>query len=117
MKHIVIVISVLALFLLNLETYATEITPYSGQETREIKGLSESDIDGLLSGKGMGYAKAAELNGYPGPAHVLELGEKLDLTARQRAETRAIFKRMQNAAQELGAELVAAARAGSDVQE
>ena len=33
----------------------------------------------LRAGRGMGLALAAELNGYPGPAHVLELADKLDL--------------------------------------
>lgn len=44
----------------------------SGHETRDIKALSSDEVAALLAGKGMGYAKAAELNGYPGPAHVLE---------------------------------------------
>jgi hypothetical protein len=59
-----------------------------------------------MEGKGMGYAKAAELNGYPGPAHVLELGEELGLSAEQGAQTRAIFERMREKAKQLGAELV-----------
>ena len=33
----------------------------------------------------MGLALAAELNGYPGPSHVLELADKLELSAEQRA--------------------------------
>lgn len=108
----VTVASVLALFLLNLQVSASEASssPYSGQETREIKALSDSDISGLLAGKGMGFAKAAELNGYPGPAHVLELADELGLSDVQRAKTRAIFDRMQDSAKELGAELVAAER-------
>src|SRR5687767_11125254 len=52
-------------------------SPYVGQEDRAIKALDAKDVDGLLAGSGMGYAKAAELNGYPGPMHVLELAEKL----------------------------------------
>lgn len=60
---------------------AAGTSPYAGEEAREIKALSPSDIDGLIAGRGMGYAMAAELNGYPGPAHVLELAEQLELTA------------------------------------
>ena len=55
----------------------TPTGPYAGQRQRSIKALSESDITGLRSGNGAGFAKAAELNGYPGPAHVLELAGPL----------------------------------------
>jgi len=90
---------------------ASEASPYAGQEVREIKSLSKSEIEGLLAGRGMGYAKAAELNGYPGPLHVLELAEELDLSEEQVARTQEIFNLMQASAKELGAELVAAERA------
>ncbi|MEX0915027.1 MAG: hypothetical protein WD397_11365 [Wenzhouxiangellaceae bacterium] len=100
----------MVLALPNAGAIASEASPYSGEEAREIKALSDPDISGLLAGKGMGYAKAAELNGYPGPAHVLELAEELSLTADQQAETQAIFDRMQASAKDLGAELVAAER-------
>lgn len=90
---------------------ASESSPYAGEESREIKALSKSEIDGLLAGKGMGYGKAAELNGYPGPAHVLELGDELSLTASQRQETEIVFAQMETAAKALGADLVAAERA------
>jgi hypothetical protein len=58
--------------------------PYSGQQTRSIKALSSEDIAALLKGEGMGMAKAAELNGYPGPVHVLTLAKELKLTESQR---------------------------------
>ena len=48
-------------------------SPYAGQESRRIKSLSEQDIAELRAGRGWGLAKAAELNGMPGPAHLLEL--------------------------------------------
>src|SRR4051794_40771771 len=59
--------------------------PYSGQQARSIKALSPENIAALLTGEGMGMAKAAELNGYPGPAHVLALAKELNLTEAQRA--------------------------------
>ena len=49
---------------------------------------------------------AAELNGYPGPAHVLELASELNLTSEQRAPTEALFASMQSKAARLGAALV-----------
>jgi Spy/CpxP family protein refolding chaperone len=81
-------------------------SPYSGEESREIKALSPQEIADYEAGKGMGLAKAAELNGYPGPAHVLELADDLQLTAEQRAATRAIIDRMRMRAVALGKDLV-----------
>jgi hypothetical protein len=46
--------------------------PYAGQQARSIKALSDEEIAALRKGEGMGMAKAAELNGYPGPVHVLQ---------------------------------------------
>jgi Spy/CpxP family protein refolding chaperone len=54
----------------------------------------------------MGFAKAAELNGYPGPKHVLDLAGQLKLTAPQREQVQAIFDRMSAAAKPVGAKLV-----------
>lgn len=85
---------------------APPASPYAGQEAREIKSLSPDEIKAYLSGKGMGLAKAAELNGYPGPAHVLELGSQLDLSPEQRARTESIFAAMESKATALGRALV-----------
>ena len=81
-------------------------SPYRDQESNRIKSLSPAEIDQLLNGEGMGLAKAAELNGYPGPKHVLELAEPLKLTATQIASTEAIFRRMHSRAREIGARIV-----------
>jgi Spy/CpxP family protein refolding chaperone len=90
-------------------------SPYAGQQTRAIKSLSQQEVADYLDGKGMGFAKAAELNGYPGPAHVLELADKLGLTSDQKTRTEAVFARMQTRARELGARLVAEERALDDL--
>jgi len=81
--------------------------PYSGQQARTIKALSDEDIAALRKGEGMGMAKAAELNGYPGPVHVLALAGQLGLTKAQRRDVQAIFDRMSAAAKPLGGELIA----------
>ena len=86
-------------------------SPYAGQEARDIKSLSADEIRDLLAGKGMGLAKVAELNGYPGPAHVLELRAELGLTPEQQAQTEALFAAMEADAQALGRELVERERA------
>ena len=63
----------LAISLLVLPVLAdTPSRPYAGQQVRTIKALSDDDIAALRKGEGMGMARAAELNGYPGPKHVLD---------------------------------------------
>lgn len=84
---------------------------YAGEERREIKSLSQDEIEQLLQGHGMGLAKAAELNHYPGPRHVLDLGGELQLTPVQRAETQAAFRRMRDEAVLLGRQIVERERA------
>jgi Spy/CpxP family protein refolding chaperone len=81
-------------------------SPYAGQEERDIKALSAQEVADYLTGKGMGFAKAAELNGYAGPKHVLELADELALSAEQRTRTQALFDSMQTKAIALGRRLV-----------
>ena len=59
--------------------------PYAGLEKRTIKALSEQQLAYLRAGRGISLALAAELNGYPGPKHVLEHADALNLAANQRA--------------------------------
>lgn len=80
---------------------------YAGLETREIKALSAEDIASLKAGRGMGMALPAELNGYPGPLHVLELADRLTLTADQRARTQQLYERMRVEAIRAGEALIA----------
>jgi Spy/CpxP family protein refolding chaperone len=84
---------------------------YSGQQTRTATSLSDDEVAGLRAGKGLGLAKPAELNGYPGPMHALELADKLGLTAEQRASIQQIFDRMAARAKTAGAAYVAAEQA------
>jgi Spy/CpxP family protein refolding chaperone len=85
-------------------------SPYVAEQGRDIKALSPDETASLLAGKGMGYAKAAELNGYPGPAHVLELAPRLQLSEAQVAKSQLLFDGMQKKAMALGRELVDAER-------
>src|SRR5687768_13035154 len=84
---------------------------YAGQQHREIKSLSVEERADLLAGRGMGLAKAGELNGYPGPRHVLDLAAQLSLSTNQRTATEAVFSKMQTRAKELGAEIIEAEQA------
>ena len=80
--------------------------PYAGQQSRDIKALSGDEVRGYLDGAGMGFAKAAELNGYPGPMHVLELADKLGLSAQQREQTRRLMESHKAEARALGAKRI-----------
>lgn len=81
-------------------------SPYSGQQMREIKALSPDDISDYLNGEGMGLAKAAELNHYPGPRHVLDLSSELNLSEEQRLKTEKIYNAMHESAVRLGRQIV-----------
>jgi hypothetical protein len=94
------------LLMLSAVTAFASNPPYQGEQLRTIKALSESEINSLLNGQGMGFAKAAELNHYPGPKHVLDIADDLDLTDEQISKTTLIFSRMKTEAIRLGKELV-----------
>jgi hypothetical protein len=86
-------------------------SPYADLRGRSIKALSEQQIADLKNGKGMGLALAAELNGYPGPLHVLELGDALSLSASQRADVQRLYDAMKSEAVAVGEQLIAAEHA------
>ena len=100
------IIASFALSVLALSAYA-DLSPYSGEQSREIKALSAGEVSNLLAGHGMGLARAAELNSYPGPRHVLDMADQLGLTPAQRADLNRVFEAMKAAALPLGRELVA----------
>jgi Spy/CpxP family protein refolding chaperone len=85
--------------------------PYAGQQTRAVASLSDEDVRGFLAGSGMGLARSAELNGHPGPLHVLELARELQLTPQQRTRVKAAFDRMKEKAKALGEAYVEAEKA------
>jgi hypothetical protein len=79
---------------------------YSGEEKREIKSLSVTDMEELKNGKGWGLAKAAELNGLPGPVHLLEMKTDIGLSADQINTIKDIYRKMKHEAVPLGLELI-----------
>lgn len=85
--------------------------PYAGQQHRDLKSLSAEEVKQILAGDGMGYAKPAELNRHPGPAHVLELAERLALTESQRRSTQSLMDAHKAEARALGVRLLDAERA------
>jgi len=86
-------------------------SPYAGEEKREIRTLSPDDMEELRQGRGWGLARAAELNGVPGPVHLLEMADEIGLTAKQREEIEALFETMRRQAVPLGLELIESERA------
>jgi Spy/CpxP family protein refolding chaperone len=86
--------------------FSQNLQPYAGHEKREIKALSAAEIESYRSGHGMGFGLAAELNHYPGPKHVLELGKELGIDEAQSRKTQAIYDRMHAETVRLGERLV-----------
>ena len=88
---------------------SSQISPYVGQELRDIKSLSDNDVQSLQNGTGEafgGIAKLAELNGYPGPRHVLDMASELRLTDGQRMEIELIYQNMSNKAKSIGVAII-----------
>jgi Spy/CpxP family protein refolding chaperone len=81
-------------------------SPYVPLLDSAIRGLSPEEIKELESGAGAGFARAAELNGYPGPRHILDLQDKLDLTEDQFAEVQKLYDDMNSEARQMGAEIL-----------
>ncbi|GEO18514.1 Spy/CpxP family protein refolding chaperone [Microvirga aerophila] len=86
---------------------ADPASPYSGLEQRGVKSLSDEQTADLRAGRGMGLALPAELNGYPGPVHVLELADRLGLTEDQRKRVQDLHAAMKAETVPLGERLIA----------
>ena len=79
-------------------------SPYRQYQAPEIRGLSQQEIEDLREGRGMGLARAAELNSYPGPRHVLDAvqASQLQLTDEQLSAVKQLFGEMSAEAKRLG---------------
>ncbi len=87
------------------------MSPYAGEEKRAIAALPPEDVEGLRNGEGTpfgGMAKPAELNGYPGPRHVLDAADtgEIELSDAQRRQTEEIYEEMKSRAVELGRKII-----------
>lgn len=81
-------------------------SPYVSLLDSPIRGMSPEEIKDLETGAGAGFARAAEVNGYPGPRHVLDLKQELALSPDQENQIQAIFEQMLAEAEQLGQEIV-----------
>jgi acetylornithine/succinyldiaminopimelate/putrescine aminotransferase len=86
--------AVAVLTALSSAAMAQSSQPYSEMQSRSIMALSNQQVADLKAGRGMGLALAAELNGYPGPNHLLELSDKLALTSDQNSTLKKMFYAM-----------------------
>lgn len=89
---------------------AQRLSPYTGEEKREIKALSAEEQRAWLEGQGAGHARAAELNRFPGPMHVLEHAPQLALSPQQESRTRELMDRHKSEVRAMGQQLVALER-------
>lgn len=100
----------LSLFLATMQVQAQHNhqahSSYAGMESRAIKSLSLDDIQELQRGGGWGLALPAELNGMPGPAHLLELKDKIPLSEEQTQKIQALFDDMREQAIRAGEKLI-----------
>jgi hypothetical protein len=85
-------------------------SPYAVLRGTAATGLLPEEVEGLVSGKGMALALAAEVNGYPGPRHVLDAAqtEQLALRPDQHAAVERLHARMLEQAQAKGQEILQA---------
>src|SRR4030088_2256132 len=96
-----------AFALVLVSTAAFAQTPYAGMQSRPIKALSDQQVADLKVGRGMGLALAAELNGYPGPSHLVELSDQLGLTTEELSSLKEMFGAMKAETIPIGENLVA----------
>lgn len=80
---------------------------YAGMQSRNVKALSAEQVADLREGRGMGASLPAELNGVPGPMHVLQLSQQLKVTPEQRVSLERITAEMKASAQGLGNQVIA----------
>lgn len=71
-----------------------------------LSGVSEQEKEALLKGGGLGAGMIAMMNGYPGPKHVLEMGDELELTDAQRESIGTIYGKVKAESVKYGTELV-----------
>jgi hypothetical protein len=108
MKHVLTLVAAMAALAPGLAP--AQHSAYSGQQVRQIKALSDDEIKQYRSGAGMGYARAAELNAFPGPMHVLELDDQLALSPQQRSASKQLMDAHKAEASVIGVKLVEAER-------
>ena len=86
------------------------VSPYAHARDDDVPTLTPDEVYGLRTGEGMGLARPAELNHFPGPKHLLDLGSDLDLDHVRIERIEAIHKKMRARAIAKGEEILSAER-------
>lgn len=86
--------------------YADDVDPGA-----TIRSLTPEEVDQIERGEGASLALPAELNGVPGPRHVLDLADELGLSDQQVERVRAVSDEMQTAVVSSGHRYLDALRA------
>jgi hypothetical protein len=92
---------------LHAQTLTPTPGPYAGQQNNSVRGLTEAEIANLREARGMGLARPADINGYPGPVHVIELSDALSLTTEQRDTVAMLYQQMRAEAIPIGEQILA----------
>ena len=67
----------------------------------------QMEQEALENGQGLGMALVADRNGFPGPRHILDMKEQLQLNSDQERKAQDLFDRMHTRAVVLGKEVLA----------
>ena len=87
-----------------------QASPYAHTRSSDVPTLTPDEVRELRNGEGMGLARPAELNRFPGPKHLLELASELDLHPAQVRRIEAIHEKMRAHAVAKGEEILMAER-------
>ncbi len=88
---------------------------YAHSRGAEVVSLTDDEVRALRQGEGMGLARAAELNHFPGPRHLLDLASDLGLSDAQVQRIRAIHDRMKSQAVAKGEDIIVAEKHLADL--
>ncbi len=88
-------------------------SPYAGRydASAAIRSLTPDEIAQIERGEGAGFALPAELNGVPGPRHVLDLAHQMGLSHEQRLQVQQIYDEMRGRVIPAGERYLAAVQA------
>ena len=91
-----------------LEQHPHTASPHAHAQSAEVPSLTPDEVRALRNGEGMGLARAAELNHFPGPKHLLDLRSELKLGDAQIERIKAIHRKMRTQAIAKGEDILQA---------
>lgn len=91
-----------------LAQYPHTTSPHAHAQSGEVPSLTPDEVRALRNGDGMGLARAAELNHFPGPKHLLDLRAELKLSHVQIEQVEAIHRKMKTRAIAKGEDILQA---------